>query len=486
MSTPQQRLAMAKAIIDFEARRDSKGRVTVHRLRKDDGGGRYEVAGINERYNKELCDRLVALVEAGQHDRAETLATEFVASSTDVVVSWTGSTPIESYLRDMAFNRGQMGAGKILQKALGVVLDGVIGPKSRAVMAIAEQNPEQLLRDLRNAREWYERTVAKRDERSAFWRGLVNRWDKAQKFARTFLSVPSATYVPPAIPQDVTELGDIAAAPTADTPRQVSYPLPALQIGSRGNLVVAWQNFLIGQRVASGEPDGVFGEKTAAATRVFQEKVGLEPDGVVGRQTLQKAMARGFELMEEPAPDNTGSNFPLRPSFSPLVSNARRQAVFGTYAYVHAPTANNRERIQILGSWKQDNIVSVPIPQLKKTGIGRNAPSTMLFHKLAAAQLQALWEAWEKAGLLKQVLTFEGAFVARFIRGSTSTLSNHAFGSAFDINYRWNKLGARPALVGETGAVRELVPIAHEHGFYWGGHFNRRDGMHFEVALLKS
>ena len=110
----------------------------------------------------------------------------------------------------------------------------------------------------------------------------------------------------------------------------------------------------------------------------------------------------------------------------------------------------------------------------------------MLFHKLAAAQLQALWEAWEKAGLLKQVLTFEGAFVARFIRGSTSTLSNHAFGSAFDINYRWNKLGARPALVGETGSVRELVPIAHEHGFYWGGHFNRRDGMHFEVALLKS
>jgi len=27
------------------------------------------------------------------------------------------------------------------------------------------------------------------------------------------------------------------------------------------------------------------------------------------------------------------------------------------------------------------------------------------------------------------------------------------------------------------------VSIAHDHGFYWGGHFaKRRDGMHFEVA----
>jgi D-alanyl-D-alanine carboxypeptidase-like protein len=30
--------------------------------------------------------------------------------------------------------------------------------------------------------------------------------------------------------------------------------------------------------------------------------------------------------------------------------------------------------------------------------------------------------------------------------------------------------------------VRELVPIAAEDGFYWGGHSSRCDGMHFEVA----
>jgi hypothetical protein len=70
------------------------------------------------------------------------------------------------------------------------------------------------------------------------------------------------------------------------------------------------------------------------------------------------------------------------------------------------------------------------------------------------------------------------------VRGSNTTLSNHAWGTGFDINAKWNPLGAVPALRGDTGSVRELVPIAHDHGFFWGGHFSRSDGMHFEVARV--
>jgi hypothetical protein len=29
-----------------------------------------------------------------------------------------------------------------------------------------------------------------------------------------------------------------------------------------------------------------------------------------------------------------------------------------------------------------------------------------------------------------------------------------------------------------------LVGIANDNGFYWGGHFTRLDGMHFEIAKL--
>jgi hypothetical protein len=77
---------------------------------------------------------------------------------------------------------------------------------------------------------------------------------------------------------------------------------------------------------------------------------------------------------------------------------------------------------------------------------------------------------------------------ARFIRCSNSSLSNHAFGTAFDINADENQLGSQPALPSEPGCVFELVPIAHKFGFYWGGHFTppRRDGMHFEIAKILS
>ncbi len=126
----------------------------------------------------------------------------------------------------------------------------------------------------------------------------------------------------------------------------------------------------------------------------------------------------------------------------------------------------------------------VEIRQLKGVkGAPRGGKVT--FHRAAGAQLQALWEAWEEEGLLDRISSWSGSFVARFVRGNTRSLSNHAFGSAFDINVPFNQLGHRPALVGKEGSVRELVPLAHQHGFYWGGHFTRLDGMHFEIAVLR-
>jgi hypothetical protein len=51
----------------------------------------------------------------------------------------------------------------------------------------------------------------------------------------------------------------------------------------------------------------------------------------------------------------------------------------------------------------------------------------------------------------------------------------------------WNNLGKIPARIGSEGSVRELVPVANDFGFYWGGHFKSRpDGMHFEVAKILS
>lgn len=142
----------------------------------------------------------------------------------------------------------------------------------------------------------------------------------------------------------------------------------------------------------------------------------------------------------------------------------------------------NKENIEILGTWESDNIVRVVVPSLAKVPPGNF--TRMGLNKRVVKQTLALWEAWDKAGLMPLVLSWGGAFMPRFIRGSTTSLSPHAYGSAFDINFTENPLKATPKQAGTRGSVRELVPLAHKHGFFWGGNFSRADGMHFEVCKI--
>jgi hypothetical protein len=178
-------------------------------------------------------------------------------------------------------------------------------------------------------------------------------------------------------------------------------------------------------------------------------------------------------------------DFPPKPAFPPLVSNDARAKIFGRFAYVAAPTSDNPEAIRITDNWQKENIVWVPIPQMAKKGLGDGKNGGMYLHKLGVSQLLNLWDAWDKAGLLDLVLEFDGSFAPRFVRGSKTSLSNHAWGCAFDINYQWNQLGHEPAPVGAKGSVRKLVPIANAWGFFWGGHYSgRKDGMHFELTVI--
>lgn len=254
-----------------------------------------------------------------------------------------------------------------------------------------------------------------------------------------------------------------------------------LKPGLAGSDVSRWQTFLRGQGYALGVT-GVFDAATTAATEKFQRKHGLEIDGKVGNQSYGKALSLGFELADFTAEPE--SDYPPPPAFAPLTGAAARQLRFGPLEFSAAPTANNPERIVITNGWEAANLVRVAVPQL--AGVtGAPAGGKIAFHRKAAAQLQALFAAWQTVGLMNRVLTFDGAYNPRFIRGKAAEqlLSNHAFGTAFDINYEWNKLGTEPAPRSAQGSVFDLVPLAHAHGFYWGGHFaKRRDGMHFEFA----
>lgn len=130
--------------------------------------------------------------------------------------------------------------------------------------------------------------------------------------------------------------------------------------------------------------------------------------------------------------------------------------------------------------WLANNLVEVSIPQLKKF-IGDRK---VRFNRIAAKALQDAFAEIENKGMLDLVVSWDGAFVLRQVRGS-SRPSVHACGTAFDINANWNALGAAPAPRGSQGSVVDLVPIFEKHGFVWGG--RRRDsrnpeGMHFEFV----
>lgn len=88
------------------------------------------------------------------------------------------------------------------------------------------------------------------------------------------------------------------------------------------------------------------------------------------------------------------------------------------------------------------------------------------FHKKGKAQLEKMWNEWKKGNLLHLVLTWAGQLQSTFYKGSRTVLSNHAFGTAFDINVEWSQFGATPALVGRKVSLRELVKIANSNGFY--------------------
>jgi hypothetical protein len=260
--------------------------------------------------------------------------------------------------------------------------------------------------------------------------------------------------------------------------------MQSLKQGSTGPDVEAWQNFLVGQGSYWLDVDGDFTHDTIEGTKDFQKSQGLDQDGEVGPGTLKAAISVGFPDPDAAAAtgeDVLGPSWPPKPDF-PSLGFMERAKIFGTFAFAPAPVPGNPEAIKITDGWDKHNIVTVDIPQLHGT---KGCPNGKVsFHTKGAKQLQGLWAAWEAAGLLPLVLTFDGAWNPRFVRGSTKYLSNHSYGTAFDVNYSWNKLGCVPALVGKEGSVRKLVPIAHAHGFYAGMHFQRLDGMHFEIAKI--
>jgi hypothetical protein len=271
--------------------------------------------------------------------------------------------------------------------------------------------------------------------------------------------------------------------------------------------VQRWQYFLLRIGINQvGKLDGEFGRITEVATQFFQVQSGLTANGKVNDATLEKARELGYTILpDDYYSDRSGTAFPAAPGNLQSPSNASRNSDFTCFKFIQQRRAQrpDAEAIVIRGScdgsisdWIADKIVQIPVPQLK---FAEGFNGTVRCHRLAAPLITQVFDAWERADLLHLIRTYEGCFVPRYKRDQApgnsahpekrsvdvEELSNHSFGSAFDINYDDNKLGDIPAHCGMRGSTRELVEAANAIGFFWGGHFSTtKDGMHFEISKL--
>lgn len=144
--------------------------------------------------------------------------------------------------------------------------------------------------------------------------------------------------------------------------------------------------------------------------------------------------------------------------------------VIGTFAeavgiFRYTPIGGGR--VQPDPRWVREHIVTETLPLL-----GKLTCNKVMMPQLREAMLEISGQ-----GLGPEIKYHVGCYYPRFIAGTT-TLSNHSFGLAIDINSLENQRGT----VGEMHP--EVVRIMKKWGFAWGGDWNYTDPMHFELERI--
>lgn len=118
-------------------------------------------------------------------------------------------------------------------------------------------------------------------------------------------------------------------------------------------------------------------------------------------------------------------------------------------------------------AWVRSHIVTEQVPLL----------GSLTCNKYMMPQLKAALLEIQDAGLGDEIYQTAGCYYPRFIAGTT-TLSNHSFGLAIDINSLENQRGT----IGQMHPL--VVAIFKRWGFAWGGDWSYTDPMHFELREI--
>ncbi|MEQ1620190.1 MAG: M15 family metallopeptidase [Methylococcales bacterium] len=261
--------------------------------------------------------------------------------------------------------------------------------------------------------------------------------------------------------------------------------------------VVTVQQLLLQQGLAIGQADGQCGPRTIAGITTFQSGFLNHPDGLVEPRgkTLQRLNMVGFK------PSTTSSVAPkvtspqaINQAVPSEVSGSITRLVRRSSLGVLNPglgAVNNTYMIDKLGKPRESfsaDCQAVTNDRLKKyihtASVG---PFRATGLKPAVESLRVIMsEISTKHPDIYTALGSAGMLCCRYVRGSTTSISNHSWGTAIDLTLKGvlDKRGDGMVQYGLT----LMAPIFNSHGWYWGAAFHTEDAMHFEVgrALLET
>jgi hypothetical protein len=122
----------------------------------------------------------------------------------------------------------------------------------------------------------------------------------------------------------------------------------------------------------------------------------------------------------------------------------------------------------------QTSMILWDVPEALEIGV---IPKKIYCNKDLVQPLTNAFKSLINSGYASELKTWDGCFNIRKKRGLAS-MSLHSWGIAIDVNAFENGLNMRPKL--SLGFVRCFT----DNGFDWGGTWQRKDGMHFQLSKI--
>jgi hypothetical protein len=247
--------------------------------------------------------------------------------------------------------------------------------------------------------------------------------------------------------------------------------------------VITVQQLLEKNGVSPGRIDGLCGKRTVDAILRFQARFLSHPDGRVdpGGQTLRRLNGAGgaartsspTSTPSAPAPGATTSirslvPRPARDTINFGVTAVSPAFMLSSLGQPRSSYSADCQPIENLALKK--HITTASVGPFRVSGL---APAVLSLTQVMA-QIQR-----EQAEVYRALGT-AGMLCCRYVRGSTTAISNHSWGTAIDLTLGGvlDRRGDNKVQLGLT----LIASIFNAHGWYWGAAFRTEDAMHFEAG----